>query len=395
MTTYNPNPVALKCPQCGANLPPDTSVGGYAVCQYCGSSLVWNQPKGPGGNADGSVAHGLRMKPLHCVDHEGSGVEIFRMLAPPGWQSRGGCRWMLDNPGMPACINFQVWNPHGGEAFEILPNMNFTWNTNPLTSSMFRPGSRTFGAEVYQPVSIRDAFRRFVLPRYRSMYVDLQILKEEQVPDLPRIAKSDALLTGNQAEGGKVRIGYTWQGWRFEEEIYGVVEVFRTLLPSMLGPTEFTTWFIDFLFSFRATAGKLDASADLFKLMLGSFHLNPQWYADFRSVAQFLAQRQIQHIHHVGQVGQILAQTGREIREQNLQDWYSRQDVYERQSVEWSRQIRDMEGFYDPHQQEVVELPAGYGHAWANALGEYVLTDDPHFNPNLDSNQHWEPMQQQ
>jgi hypothetical protein len=41
-----------------------------------------------------------------------------------------------------------------------------------------------------------------------------------------------------------------------------------------------------------------------------------------------------------------------------------------------------------------VELPAGYGHAWANNLGEYIVTEDPTFNPNVDSNLHGEPMDQ-
>jgi hypothetical protein len=30
--------------------------------------------------------------------------------------------------------------------------------------------------------------------------------------------------------------------------------------------------------------------------------------------------------------------------------------------------------------------------AWANDLGEYVVTDNPNFNPNVGSNLHWEPM---
>jgi hypothetical protein len=34
-------------------------------------------------------------------------------------------------------------------------------------------------------------------------------------------------------------------------------------------------------------------------------------------------------------------------------------------------------------------------HAWANNLGEYIVTEDPGFNPNIDSNLHWEPMPQQ
>jgi hypothetical protein len=174
-----------------------------------------------------------------------------------------------------------------------------------------------------------------------------------------------------------------------------VVEVFRAPIASLFGAAEILVWFVDYLFTFRTAAGRLEATADLFKVMIGSFQLNPHWYAAFKSVAQYLAQQQIQRLHHVGQIGQILAQTGREIRQQNLNDWYARQEVYDRLSTDWSRTIRGVDAFLDPHRQEVVELPSGYGRAWANNLGEYVLTEDPNFNPNVHSNLHWEPMQLQ
>ena len=41
--------------------------------------------------------------------------------------------------------------------------------------------------------------------------------------------------------------------------------------------------------------------------------------------------------------------------------------------------------------QEPVVCPL-YGHAWANNLGEYLVTDSPGYNPNIASNLHWGPM---
>jgi hypothetical protein len=390
------NPIALKCPQCSADIKP--GVENYTVCQYCGSSVIWNRQSGGGEQATGEnmAVRGMRLKQYIHTDTEGTKLEMFRILLPAGWSVQGGCRWLYDNPGMPAVVSFQAWNPQGAEAFEILPNMNFTWNNNPFSGVMFPVGSRYFGAEVRQPVNIDEAFRGFVLPRYRSMVQGLQITNITPLPDLPQLVKSDAPITpGGQAEGGKARIQYTWQGCQYEEEIYGVVEIFRTPIAGMFGASEVITWFIDYLFSFRAAAGRLDATADLFTVMIQSFQLNPNWYAAFKTVAQQLCQQQIQRIRNVGQIGQILAQAGSQIREQNLSDWYNRQSIYDRLSTDRSRAIRDVDGFFDPHRQEVVELPSGYGHAWANNLGEYILTEDPNFNPNIQSNHHWEPMQQQ
>ena len=388
-----PRPMVLQCPQCGASLSANSA--GYTVCQYCGSSLVLDRAGVEAGQPEGAVVRGMRFKEFTYTDLEGTGLPLFRVLVPSGWTSEGGCRWMLDNPGMPASVGFRFNNPEGAEMFEILPNMNFTWNNNPMTGLMFPVGSRYFGAEVRPLMSVQHALRELVLPRYRADVENLQILREEAQPDLPRLVRSEAAVTGGSAEGGKVRIRYTARGREYEEDIYGVVEAFRAPIPMMFGVVEVVFWVVDYLFSFRAAAKRLDATADIFKVMIGSFKLNPHWYAAYQSVVQYLAQQQIQRIHHIGQISQILAQTGREIREQNLSAWYARQDTYDRLATDRSRAIRGVDAFYDPHRQEVVELSSGYGHAWATSLGDYILTEDSGFDPNVHSNLNWEPMQPQ
>lgn len=399
VTQNHSEPVALKCPQCNGDLPLTTLDA--IICPYCGSSLVLGRaqstaPDGPNPPPADALVHGLRLKPLTCTDEQGTRLPLFRMLIPTGWQFQGGCRWQLDNPGMPAVVQFEVANPQGAEAFEVLPNMNFVWNNSPLSRVLSPTGSHYFGAEVRPPVSMADAFHSIILPRFRGAAQGLQIESITPLPELPRLVKSDAAITpGGSAEGGKARVRYNLHGQDFEEEFYGVVEVFRVPGGSLLNPSEFIVWFIDYLFSFRAAAGRLDATADLFTVMIQSFELNPEWYAAFKTIVQHLAQRQITHIRHIGEIGNILAEAGRQMREQNLSDWYRRQDIYDRLAVDRSRAIRDVDGFFDPHREEVVELPSGYGHAWANNLGEYILTEDSSFNPNLYSTQHWEPMQTQ
>ena len=380
---------ALKCPQCGANLPAalDTTL----ICQYCGTRLIaTGDPSGPGTQ----LIRGIKLKMFVYTDTQGTGLEMFRLLLPVGWQFQGGCNWLLDNPGMPATVAFRVQNPRGAEGFEIFPSQNFVWNNNPMARALQPIGSRHFGAEVRPVMSIQEAMHNFVLPRYRAGVQNLRILNQEPLPDLPHLARSEALTSGGSAEGGKIRIQFSWQGHIFDEEIYAMVEVFRIPVSTMFSQSELVYWYLNFIFSFRAAAGRLDDSAKLFYVMISSFRMNPHWVAALKSIIQSLIQMQIQRIHHIGQIGQIYAQTGREIREQNLRDWYTRQELYDRLATERSRQIRGVDAFIDPHKQEVVELPSGYGNAWANNLGEYILTEDPNFNPNQYSNLHWEPMSQ-
>ncbi len=98
-------------------------------------------------------------------------------------------------------------------------------------------------------------------------------------------------------------------------------------------------------------------------------------------------------IQHVGQLSRIISQTNSQISDMIMDSYNQRQATMDRLSNQFSQAIRGVDEYSDPLSGRDVELPGGYGHAWSNALGEYIVTDDPNFNPNIGSNATWELMQ--
>ena len=70
--------------------------------------------------------------------------------------------------------------------------------------------------------------------------------------------------------------------------------------------------------------------------------------------------------------------------------WEQRQKAQDKIVQNFSDYIRGIERYNDPFTGKEVELPAGYGYAWSNNLGEYIITDSPSYNPNVDSNLNWQ-----
>lgn len=381
MTQENgPGVVTLQCPRCGAPVPP---VEGQYVCSYCDAALLVAQPAAQSTSPRPTIIQGMRLRPLVYVDREGTGLPVFRMLVPAGWEFRGNVMWRLDNPGMPATVAFAVWNTHGAEAFEVFPNINFFWRTG----GMLAAGGTSFGAEVRPPMGPQQVLRDVILPRYRGRLSQARILREERLPRLPEAL---GVAGGGEADGARVRISYESGGCRLEEEIYCVVETFCLPTASLFGRD--VMWLADYIFSCRAQAGRLDATAGLFRVIGESISLNPAWRAAVDQVTRALAQGQIRHIQHIGQLGSMYAKTGEQIRESQLADWCSHQATYDKILDNVSQTIRGVDPYFDPYKEQVVELPGGYGQAWANNLGEYIVTEDPNFNPNVSSNLHWEPL---
>jgi hypothetical protein len=400
----SPNVVTDRCPQCGADLPPAS--GERISCAYCGSSLIRLQPAAEAEGArekaaEGAGSWGVRLKRISCVDQvasegtRGIGVEAFHMLIPADWQFEGGVQWVMNNPGMPAVVAFRAYNPQGVEAFEAFPNLPFYWTNNPMVTMMFPVGSYYYGNEVRPPAPALQALQEIVVPRYRGQMADLQVVAQEHLPELAQQLRANDPSAGagvTSADGARVRLRYHAGEQAVEEDVFGVVEVTRVPMPLMMGMAENIFWMADYLFSFRARAGQLDNLSDMFMSIVRSFRLNPQWYARYMQTSQYLIQNQIQQIHHVGQLSRIISQTSNQISDMMMDSYNQRQQTLDRISDRFSQTIRGVDEYYDPVEQRGVELPGGYEHAWSNALGEYIVTDDPNFNPNVGSNLSWEEM---
>jgi len=190
-----------------------------------------------------------------------------------------------------------------------------------------------------------------------------------------------------QVDAARARIRYQLGGHEIEEEFFTAVEVWR--VPAA------TFWYVNHILSFRGRLGKLDATTELFDVMVRSIKVNSQWKAAYERIITQLAQRQISHIRMISQIGRQYAQMGAEMREENLQSWYGKHETWDRLARERSEQIRDVETYWDPHKGMEVELPSQYEHAWVNSRGEYLVTHSANFNPNvdIDSALNWEPLQ--
>ncbi len=387
----SPQIIPQRCPQCGAPLPLS---GARITCAYCGSSLIRQESSVAGPAAE--EAWGVHFKTLAYVDHQGIGIEAFRFLIPAQWEFEGGVHWLLNNPGMPAVIAFRAYNPQGEEMFEVFPNISCYWTNNPMVMAMFPVGSLYYGNEVRPPVPALQALQELVIPRYRGQMPGLQVVQQAHLPELAQKLRAGSPAASNgitTADGARVRIRYRHADREVEEDIFGVVEVSRVAMPVMFGMMEHIYWLADYLFSFRALADQLDQLADTFMAIVHSFRLNPQWYGRYMQVSQFMIQNQIQQIRRIGEVSRIISQTSAQISEMMMDSYYQRQETMDRLATQFSQAIRGVDEYYNPFEERGVELPGGYNYAWSNALGEYILTDDPNFNPNIGSNLNWEQME--
>ena len=55
--------------------------------------------------------------------------------------------------------------------------------------------------------------------------------------------------------------------------------------------------------------------------------------------------------------------------------------------------IRGVQTFRDPSTGHTMELSNQYDHAWLNGANEYVMSDDPNFNPNARLSGSWNQLQ--
>ena len=328
-------------------------------------------------------------KTFSYVDTNGIGTEAFHMLIPTDWTVSGGINWRFDNPGAPAVASFSVKAPNGKAELQLLPAQSFFSTQDQSVLLVFPIGSKYYGNEVrpYPALGPVETLEQLIVPRNRANVTDLQIVSKETLTDVALLLRAGLPPQSTTTiEAAKIRIEYTENGTQMEEEIYCILEsdTFITFIYNN------TLWMADYLFSFRAEKGKLDSQYKVFESMMYSFRLNPQWFNKYVQLIDYLVQQQIQVIQSWGQISQIISQTSDDISDMVWDSYNSRSAANDRMGENFSDYLIGTDTYVNPADQSTVKLPSGYGDAWANSLGDYILIDDANYDPNVGSNLSWQ-----
>lgn len=316
----------------------------------------------------------LRFTPLIVQDPVFK-QEAFRLLIPADWRGGGTVEWRM-HPQYPAALSVWAGDPAGAQAVFSYPMVPFVEGVWHLPQGAYYLGNQVCP----RPADIRDYLERFVIPRFRREIRNPQVLAVEDMPDW---AAASAVLQETRqigvpasAAAGRIRLSHVLNGRQVHEEF--------NLVLLNLPMTGLNFWGAEWATSVRAAPDELASVRQIHQTMVTSFRLDPHWFSRNQQVAAMLTQV-IQHESALAmQLSAYLTRTNDQVTATIRDAYERRQDAMDRVNDQFSRYIRGVEKYHNPFDGRSVELPSQYDHAWASTAGEYVLSDDPNFDPNRD-----------
>jgi hypothetical protein len=327
----------------------------------------------------------LRFRLLSVYD-KAVGAEAFRMLVPMDWKAEGGIVWRHEFSNL-ATVAMRLSKPNSPEALEMFPITPHVWREGGILA--FPPGSNYLGNVVLPVVADPATYiQQAVLPQFRKN-ANPRIVGRKSLPDVAKTVAAAVQETGTQktVKAERVRLEYQEGGRAVEEDVYCVLVY--TQIPVLPGTT---FWTAERLFSFKAAKGSLDGMGGLLQTMAASVKVNPVWFSKYQQVVAQWQQAKMQSIRSAGELSRYIARTSSEISAMNRQAYEARQASNDRINKNFSEYIRGVETYHNPVESRAVELPSGYREAWVSGNGEYILSNDPNFNPNVGSTQNWQRM---
>lgn len=319
-------------------------------------------------------------------------------LIPSGWHAQSQVAWNLEHFSQPLQLHSVASSADGKSVLEFFPTEQFVWL---VPRAMARPGQPLGdGATLLPPVSAQEAMQHFVIAKLRGSAPNLKI---EQIIPLPDLAQrlQVAAPAGGLQESVCAKISYVLNGQPMEEEIYGVKTAFNGV-PSRsytAGSMVQYNWGFGTLFSFRAPQGELVAQRENFFAMVTSFKANPAWQAVRAQVQQqalqhnnWRLQETASSIANANKLGQMVV-AGNE-------QFFASQAA--RREQEYASQITRTAGSGLSQTEAFGDLMMGretaadgskhagyHGSIWSDGHGNYRPTNDPNYNPNLNSSGTW------
>lgn len=346
--------------------------------------------------AGGVPAGVVRMKEALVEDTQGYAepVPAFRFLVPADWTVEGGVEWTTA-PGCPENA-IRPWArataPDGVTTFEVLPAMTWLWSPDPMNQQhLASTAQQGMGCPPMPTMGMEGWVTEVFVPQRRP---GARVVRSEPLPALqahlegvwaPRLqqARANGMPLRYRADAARVLLDHGAS----EEWITGQVELvvmpMASLSAGMSGnynaTTDLETNRVSSLFAGRAPKGQLAEREALFGTIAASFRVEPRWLAAVTKLVQGIKQGQIDTYK---EIARIHRETSREILESNQASWEATQKSNDESAKSFSQMIREVDEWTDTD-GGTVELDQNWDHAWSNGQGEYLLSNDANWEPNV------------
>jgi hypothetical protein len=355
------------------------------------------------GKATSAQGNSLSFRKHIVTDRNGFGYEAFRLLVPKGWHFRGGVSWDYNRFPPEAGTAFTITSPDGNSVFEQSRHLNLFWSEDRTLQYSYAQG----GAEIVQPMGAAEFIKNFYIPRSRANASGLKVVQNQSLPALAQQTRDMAQFQLNvfgqispfqfqyelRADAARCKLEYSERGKRIVEDVTVAVTYMISYTPSMYGTITGVTW-IPIATSFKAPATEINEKIKIFKIVMDSRKDNPVWGENVLKLSAMITRDQLRHQQAIFNRMQQLSRTQSEIGDMIMDSYQKRNQAYDRIFDNYSQSIRGVDSYTDPINNWKVEVPTGYDNAWTNG-SDYVISEDPGFNPNIGSTQDWQQMTRQ
>jgi hypothetical protein len=381
-----------------------------------GSAPSGSAPSSPAPPASSAVKHGtvagkaasgsyLLLKKAQIMvndpDYDKTTAPAIEMLIPSTWDFKGAVHMYGGKTG---CFSesfstfWEATSPDGLSKFQGVPNYAWQYSDDPQElHNLTDPNRRTHNGNktndlcaVSKPLNAEQYFRQMVLS---GMTPAMTMVSVEPFPVLEQIVRQrNGLPPADSGNGGarvdaiRVRLAFQkddkpmelWYALALVTQTYRVGRGFLYDL-HVVGQV-----------ALGAPKGELDAHDKLFKVVIGSIQPLPRYTAFtnkwIASYYQTQAQKEAAMDRIQADLDNFITQTY-----QHMSGNAQRASDIGFHATD--QNLRDVQTYRDPSTGRTFELSNQYGHAWLNGADQYVMSDDPSFNPNAALSGSWNELQ--
>jgi hypothetical protein len=377
---------------------------GQAQGQTPSQSQNQGQAKGQGPSAP-SAAQATSDRYFHMkrvqIDDQGNKLPAaVDVMIPTTWQFHGTISAM---GGMGGCfadlesVSIHAQSADGSIVFESSPDFTFQYADDPNTVRTMTQEGQAFAkggikpCPVMPPQRATDFLQKQIIPKFHA---GQRVVSVDPYPEFNQLLRQRLGLplkdTGNQdavrTDAARARLEYDRDGRTFEEWV--TVAEWMRLFPA--GRGNVYDCHAVMMMSFSAPKGQLDSNEKLFKLMAFNITHEPDWDAHInKMIAILYRQQQVEEAKRsqmIAQFQQHVADTVNEVTANSMRG--ANQAAFGA-----DQNIRGVQTFRNPQTGATFELSNLHDHAWLNGTNEYVMSDEPNFNPNGQLNGNWTSLQ--